>query len=57
MLASFGAMPRDERADPELWARPHWYACRTRTRSEKVAHRVLEAAGVECYLPLVERER
>ena len=35
----------------------HWYACRTRARAEKQVSRLLEGAGVENYLPLVELER
>jgi len=35
----------------------HWYACRTRARAEKQVSRLLEGAGVESYLPLVELER
>ena len=34
-----------------------WYACRTRARSEKKVDRLLSAAGVTSYLPLVERLR
>lgn len=34
-----------------------WYACRTRARSEKKVDRLLTAAGVTSYLPLVERLR
>ena len=34
-----------------------WYACRTRARSEKKVDRLLAAAGVTSYLPLVERLR
>ena len=36
---------------------PHWYACRTKARAEKKVAEVLERHSVECYLPLVERER
>jgi len=35
----------------------NWYACRTRARAEKQVGRLLERAGVEHYLPLVELER
>lgn len=38
-------------------AAPQWYAGRTRARAEKAVHRILQAQGVESYLPLVERER
>lgn len=34
-----------------------WYACRTRARAEKKVDRLLTAAGVVSYLPLVERLR
>lgn len=34
-----------------------WFACRTRARAEKQVDRLLERAGVETYLPLIERER
>lgn len=34
-----------------------WYACRTRARAEKQVDRLLTRAGLETYLPLVERER
>jgi transcription termination/antitermination protein NusG len=40
-----------------LLARPHWYACRTRARSEKRVRDELERRGLEAYLPLVETER
>lgn len=40
-----------------LYSAPHWYACRTAPRTEKKAARLLEGAGFECYLPLVEQER
>ena len=42
-----------ETSNPEA----HWYACRTRARAEKQVDRLLEGAGVESYLPLVELER
>lgn len=41
----------------ELYETPHWYACRTRGRSEKVARRSLENLDIECYLPLVRETR
>lgn len=56
-MESFGARSRDEGTPQELYERPHWFACRTRTRSEKVADRLLGERGIERYLPLVERER
>jgi len=40
-----------------LYAEPRWYACHTRARAEKKVAERLEAAGVEPYLPLLERER
>ena len=36
---------------------PQWYACRTRARSEKKVDRLLTAAGVTSYVPLIERVR
>lgn len=44
-------------APPELYEEPHWYAFRTRARSEKVARRALENLEVEAYLPLVRETR
>ncbi|MFQ5889664.1 MAG: UpxY family transcription antiterminator [Gemmatimonadota bacterium] len=35
----------------------NWYACRTRARAEKNVDRLLAGAGIESYLPLIERER
>ena len=35
--------------------RSRWYACRTRSRSEKAAARALERRNVECYLPLLAK--
>ncbi len=35
----------------------HWFAGRTRSRAEKAVCRTLETAGVDCYLPLIPRER
>src|SRR5919106_1118733 len=34
-----------------------WYACRTRARAEKKVDRLLTAAGVTSYVPLIERVR
>lgn len=34
-----------------------WYAIRTRSRHEKVAHRELSAQGISVFLPLVSSER
>jgi transcription antitermination factor NusG len=36
---------------------PRWYACRTRARAEKKVDRLLAAAGVTSYVPLIERLR
>lgn len=47
----------DDRTPPELYEREHWYACRTRARAEKKVEKRLDAAGIEAFLPLVDRER
>jgi transcription antitermination factor NusG len=39
----------------ELVDGPRWYACRTRARAEKKVDRLLTAAGVTSYVPLIER--
>lgn len=39
----------------ELVDGPRWYACRTRSRAEKKVDRLLTAAGVTSYVPLIER--
>ena len=36
---------------------PQWYACYTRSRTEKATIAQLEQAGVECYLPLIRTLR
>jgi len=36
---------------------PKWYACRTRARAEKQVDRVLAAAGIDSYVPVIERLR
>lgn len=36
---------------------PLWYACRTRARAEKHVDALLGRAGLETFLPLIERER
>ena len=36
---------------------PRWYACRTRARAEKKVDRLLTAAGITSYVPLIERVR
>ena len=44
-------------APQRLYAEPHWYACRTNPRAEKKVARLLEGAGFEWFLPLIEEER
>ncbi len=44
-------------APAELYRDPHWFACRTRHRSERKVSELLTGGGIETYLPLVERER
>lgn len=51
-----GARGPDE-APPELYEVARWYACRTRSRSEKKVDRRLAGAGFDTYLPLLERRR
>lgn len=46
-----------QKAPPELYRRPHWFACCTRARAEKRVDRYLAGSGIEAYLPLIERER
>ena len=41
-------------APRELYETPHWFACWTRSRAEKVVERAVAGAGIEAYLPLVE---
>ncbi|HYO47389.1 MAG TPA: UpxY family transcription antiterminator [Gemmatimonadota bacterium] len=41
----------------DLVDRHLWYACRTRARAEKKVDRLLTAAGVTSYVPLIERLR
>lgn len=36
---------------------PQWYACYTRSRSEKITEAQLVQAGIECYLPLIRTRR
>lgn len=50
---------RDRHVPPpaELLEDVHWFACRTRARSEKKTCTALECRGFQVYLPLVERER
>ncbi len=40
-----------------LYDASHWYACRTRARAEKKVASLFEGREIECFLPLVERER
>lgn len=35
----------------------YWYACGTRSRAEKKTDRLMRRHGIDCYLPLIERER
>lgn len=39
----------------ELVDGPRWYACRTRARAEKKVDRLLTAADITSYVPLIER--
>jgi transcription antitermination factor NusG len=52
-----GSLNSPSNAPPELYERPHWYACMTRSRAEKRVERMLADAGVEAFLPLLETER
>lgn len=36
---------------------PQWYACYTRSRTEKATVTQLAQAGIECYLPLIRTRR
>ena len=45
-----GALNDRDPAPPELYERPHWYACHTRSRAEKRVERMLADAGVEAFL-------
>ncbi len=36
---------------------PRWFAVYTRSKSEKVVKQLLDAKGIECYLPLLEVTR
>jgi transcription antitermination factor NusG len=47
----------DARAPQKLFDTHAWYACRTRARAEKKVDRLLTAAGVTSYVPLIERSR
>ena len=48
---------RSDRRAPASVEGPCWYACRTRARAEKKVDRLLTAAGVTSYVPLIERVR
>jgi transcription antitermination factor NusG len=48
---------KESAAPAELYARPHWFACLTRARAEKVVARMMTLTGLETYLPLIESER
>jgi len=37
--------------------RTRWFACRTRGRAEKAIRSRLDASGIRCYLPLLEKKR
>ncbi len=55
--ASFREKRTDRQPPAELFHSPHWFACRTRSRAEKKAVKLLDRLGIESYLPLVEEER
>lgn len=46
-----------ERVPSELYERPRWYACYTRSRHEKRVEDQLAQRGFETYLPLLARAR
>lgn len=52
--ASF--LPGRARAPDLLYDEPHWYACQTRSRHEKVVERLLLHQNIETYLPVAVRE-
>ncbi|HEY0808602.1 MAG TPA: UpxY family transcription antiterminator, partial [Longimicrobiales bacterium] len=53
-----GILTDAERTPPaELYAEPHWYACYTRARHEKMVETQLRQRGLESYLPLVQQVR
>lgn len=52
--ASF--LPGRARAPDLLYDEPHWYACQTRSRHEKVVEALLSRQRIESYLPLAVRE-
>lgn len=49
--------PESPLTPSELFEHPQWYAFRTRARAEKKVDRLLGDAGIESYVPLVERRR
>jgi hypothetical protein len=51
-----GALNDRDPAPPELYERPHWYACHTRSRAEKRVERMLADAGVEAFLRTLQGE-
>jgi transcription antitermination factor NusG len=56
---AFAAFPRAAGVTPplELLAGSHWFACRTRSRSEKKVSAVALQRGIETFLPLIELDR
>lgn len=58
-MARVGLHARAHRsgAPPELYAAPHWFACRTRARAEKRVDHLLGRSGIATYLPLVHVDR
>ena len=54
---SFHTDPDGAKPPTALFTDAHWFACRTRARAEKQVDRLLMRAGVETFLPVVERER
>ena len=45
-----GPLRREQRSD-------RWFVLKTRSRQEKAVARTLNAAGIQCYLPMLERVR
>jgi transcription antitermination factor NusG len=50
------AFQRDGAPD-SLYEQPHWYACQTRSRHEKVVDEMLRRQRIESYLPVVRVNR
>lgn len=44
------------RTPSHLYDEPHWYACHTRARHEKIVDALLRRAAIESYLPTTLRE-